>query len=59
VSHGYSNERHFDPRVSTHARRIEKHTSYAGYPDGQANYPTFQRKIHTDVMVTQQCTRVL
>jgi hypothetical protein len=37
---------------------LKKCASCASYPDGQANCLTFQRKVHKDVMTTQQATRV-
>jgi hypothetical protein len=46
ASHGYSNGHPFDTRTLTRVCHFENHTSCAGYLDGQANYPTFQRKVH-------------
>jgi hypothetical protein len=49
--HGYSNERHFGSCAPTRVRHFENRVSCAGYPDSQANCPTFQRKVHRDMMV--------
>jgi hypothetical protein len=56
ASHGYSNGCPFDSRASTRVRHFGNRASCAGYSDDQANYPTFQRNAHTDVMVVQQAT---
>jgi hypothetical protein len=51
ASHGYSNGRHFGSRVPTRVRCFKNRASCASYPDGQANCPTFQRKVHIDMTV--------
>jgi hypothetical protein len=58
ASRGYSNGRHFGSRAPTQVRHFENRASCAGYLDDQANYPTFQRKVHRDVMTVQLSTRV-
>jgi hypothetical protein len=39
--------------ISIPVRHTENRVSCVGYPDGQANYSTFQRKVHRDVTVVQ------
>jgi hypothetical protein len=46
VSHRYNNERRFDSSTLTQARHFENRASCVGYPDGQANCSTFQKKVH-------------
>jgi hypothetical protein len=58
ASHGYSSGRHFGSRAPTRVCHFENRALWAGYPDGQANYPTFQRNVHRDVMVVQLLTHV-
>jgi hypothetical protein len=41
ASCGYSNVYHFGSLVPTQVRCFENHTSYTGYPDGQAICPNF------------------
>jgi hypothetical protein len=38
--------RTFGPCAPTRVCRFENRASCAGYPDGQANSPTFQYKVH-------------
>jgi hypothetical protein len=40
----YSNGRHFDSSAPIQARHFENCVLCAGYPDGQANCLTFQKK---------------
>jgi hypothetical protein len=49
ASRCHSNGHRFDSRAPTRTHRIENCASCVGYPDGQANYLTFQRKVHRDV----------
>jgi hypothetical protein len=58
ASRGYSNGCHFGSRAPAQVRHFENHASCTGCPNGQVNYPTFQRKVHRDVTVVQQSTRV-
>jgi hypothetical protein len=59
ASHGYSSARHFGSRTPTRVHHFENRASCTGSPDGQANCPTFQRKVHRDVTAVQLSTRVL
>jgi hypothetical protein len=59
ASHDYSNGRRFGDHTPTQVRHFKNRASCVGYPDGQANYPTFQRKVHRDVTIVQLSTRVL
>jgi hypothetical protein len=56
--HGCRNGYPFDSRALTQVRHFENRTSCVGYPDGETICPTFQRKIHRDVMTVQQATRI-
>jgi hypothetical protein len=58
ASYCYSNGHHFDSRAPTQVRHFENHALCAGYPNGQVNYSTFQRKVHKDVTIVQLSTRV-
>jgi hypothetical protein len=58
ASRGYSNGHHFGSRVSIRVYCFENRASCAGYPDGQANCHTFQRKVHRDVTAMQLSTHV-
>jgi hypothetical protein len=58
ASRDYGNGCPFDSRVPTQVHHFGNRASCAGYPDGQANCLTFQRKVHRDVMAMQQATRV-
>jgi hypothetical protein len=42
----YSNGRRFDSSAPIQARHFENRVLCAGYPDGQANCLTFQKKVH-------------
>jgi hypothetical protein len=59
TSYGYSTGRHFGSRAPTRVRHFESRAPCADYLDSQANYPTFQRKVHIDMTVVQLSTRVL
>jgi hypothetical protein len=59
ASRGYNNESHFGSHAPTRLRHFKNYASYTGYPDGQANCLTFQRKLHRDVTVVQLSTRVV
>jgi hypothetical protein len=58
ASRGYSNGHTFDSRAPTRVRHFRNRASCAGCPDDQANCPTFQRKVHRDVIAMQQATHV-
>jgi hypothetical protein len=46
VSHRYSNGRPFGPCTPTQVCSFENRASCTSYLDGQANYQSFQRKVH-------------
>jgi hypothetical protein len=53
ASRGYNNGCPFNSRMPTRVRHFGNRSSRVGYPDGQASYPTFQKKVHRDVTVVQ------
>jgi hypothetical protein len=62
ASHRYSNERRFDSCAPTQVCRFENHALCACYPDGQANCPTFQRKVlkrRDDYAADDTCYRLV
>jgi hypothetical protein len=58
-SHSYSNGRHFGFHAPTRVCHFDNRASCVSYPDGQTNYPTFQRMVHRDRTVVQLSTRVM
>jgi hypothetical protein len=59
ASCGYNNGCHFGSRGPTRVHHFKNCASCIDYPDGQANCPIFQRKIHRDVTVVQLSTCVI
>jgi hypothetical protein len=58
ASYSYNNGHHFGSHGPTRVRRFENRASCADYPDDQANYQIFQRKVPKDVTAGQLSTSV-